>query len=72
MKIVKLKKVKIGDEYPIIRVTFKTIFGREIERDVVRYVFGWKFADTDEVCRHTVITTFDESSEFQYVLNGKK
>ena len=72
MKILKLRKVKLGDGYPLIRVTYKTFFGSK-QRDVIKESnTGWKWADTDNFCLNDcLLDTFNESSEFEYVLNGE-
>ena len=71
MKILKLRKVKLGDEYPLIRVTYKTLFGSK-QRDVIKESdIGWKWADTDNFCLNDcLLDKFYKSSEFEYVLNG--
>lgn len=71
MKILKLKKVKLGDGYPLIRVTYKTLFGSK-QRDVIKKNdIGWKWADTDKFCLNDcLLDKFCESSGFEYVLNG--
>lgn len=71
MKILKLRKVKLGSYYPLIRVTYKTLFGSN-QRDVIKHSdIGWKWADTDNFCLNDcLLDTFNESSEYEYVLNG--
>ena len=72
MKILKLRKVKLGNEYSLIRITYKTLF-RIKQRDVIKKDdIGWKWADTDIFCfNDCLLDTFSESSEFEYVLNGE-
>lgn len=71
MKILKLRKVKLGNRYPLIRVTYKTLFGSK-KRDVIKKNdTGWKWADTDIFCLNDcLLDAFNESSEIEYVLNG--
>jgi hypothetical protein len=70
MKILKLKKVKIGDNYPLIRIKYKTLFGTK-ERDVIKHEVGWMWADEDSFCLNdALLDMFNESSEFEYILNG--
>lgn len=69
MKILKLKKVKLGDSFPIIRVTYKTLLGIK-QRDVIKDVIGWKWADTDRYCYNDcLLYEFDEANQHEYVLN---
>ncbi len=70
MKIIKLTKVKLGDSYPIVRITFKNLFGKKIKRDVVEYPLGWKYADNNRHCHHVyVLNMFNKSKEYEYILN---
>lgn len=71
MKILKLRKVKLGDDYPIIRVTYKT-FLTTIQRDVIKDGNHWIWSDTGWFCQNDcLLNKFSESSQFEYVLNGK-
>lgn len=72
MKILELKKVKVGDDYPLIRVKYRTLLGVK-ERDVIKHTnIGWKWADDDSFClNNTLLDMFNESSEWKYTLNGE-
>ena len=71
MRIVKLKKVKIGEGYPIIRMTYKNDWGHTKVKDIVMTERNnWKFADTGNlIIQDDIIHVFNESSEFEYELN---
>lgn len=71
MKIVNLRKVKIGDKYPIVRISFKNRWGQIIKRDVIKGKFFWKYMDTDSPSLHdTALNIFFYSSAFDYDVNG--
>lgn len=72
MKILKLRKVKLGDKYPVIRITYKSLF-RIHERDVVKKNgVGWKWADTGSFyLNDCILDAFSESGEYEYMLNGE-
>jgi hypothetical protein len=74
MKIISLRKIKVGDGYPVIRVKYKTLFGTK-QRDAVRSkgTIHWKWVDTGGwiVTYDDVLNMFNESSEFEYILNGE-
>lgn len=71
MKIIKLRKIKLGDKYPIVRVTYKTWYGKTVERDCVKGIFHWKWADNtkDTPFRDITLDEFYFSSEPEYILN---
>jgi hypothetical protein len=72
MKILTLEKIKLGDDYSIIRVTYKTMFGTK-DRDVIRHNIGWKWADTDEFCHNDLtLDKFNDSTAQKYLLNKNK
>ena len=69
MKILKLTKVKMGNDYPIIRITYKNFFGKK-QRDAVRGLAFWVWVDTGKYCGYDeILTAFYKSSEYEYILN---
>jgi hypothetical protein len=70
MRILELTKVKLGDEYPIVRVKYKATF-KTIERDAIKGVVRWVWADTGKYCGNDVVLNkFYESTEYSYRVNG--
>lgn len=72
MEIAHLQKIKLGESYPIIRITFKNWRGKLIKRDVIlREGIGWKFIDTNRYSLNDeVLNEFYQSSAFEYTVNG--
>ena len=73
MKVLHLEKIKLGDDYPIIRMTTKTLFGTK-KRDVVMDDQGtWVYCDQAFPFYHykdEALNTLMESSEREYKING--
>ena len=72
MKIKKLEKIQKGD-YPIIRVTYKTWYGKLVIKDVCKPLDHhlWTFMDSGNlVLNDEAINTFNESDNVFYFVNG--
>ena len=74
MKLIKLERVKLGDELPIVRLTFKTFWGKKIVRDACKnrtVEDFWDFVDNGQLTHDfSRINTFYNSGAKEYVVNG--
>lgn len=72
MKILKLKKAKLGDKFCIIKMTYKNFWGVTKTRDVMCSSVGlWRFADNGDIIHEdSFLTMFDRSSEIEYTVNS--
>lgn len=73
MKYYKFEKIQKGDN-PIIRITYKTWYGKLIVRDVCKcdsFDFMWTFMDNDKpVLDRSPIVTFHKNNLDVYYVNG--
>jgi len=71
MKYEKFEIVHKG-EFPIVRITYKTWYGKNVVRDVHRTFMSWKWVDTDNyIIPDASIEAFYQSGKESYHINGK-
>lgn len=69
MKYYKFEKIEKG-KYPIIKVTFKTWWGKKVVRDICRPHNNWYFMDNGSVLiKDEPIKTFYHNNSDIYFVN---
>jgi len=76
MKIIKLKRVKLGNEYPIVRVMFRNFWGRVFEKDAIKSHklsegdYLWEWMDGSGIAYNTnILNRFHNSGEYSYTIH---
>ena len=70
MKIISLKKKKLGNEFSLIEIKYKNILGFRKTKDAIRNDTSWVWFESGNVCgNNNVLDKFFDSDSFRFMVN---